>query len=188
MNFRCKFRHRRSIPRPRIPVKVHNFGDLATFSVDFCILYSECPPYFYFRFVWLTDLQSIPHAPTPTSIIPIKFEVDMCIHCRVIAWPTLPPSMKTLWLSVLELWGITFLIDYHWKCVRGQCACAEWRHPWVGGQKQFHFWNPPPRFAYLLCNFGGSTLKELKLSAKIIHCLLLKNAWVSAHARNHVTC
>ena len=54
MNFRCKFRHRRSIRRPRFPVRVQNFGDLATFSVEFCILYVEyfdCPPYFYFRFV-----------------------------------------------------------------------------------------------------------------------------------------
>ena len=38
MNFQCKFRHRRSIRRPRFPVRVQNFGDLATFSVDFCIL------------------------------------------------------------------------------------------------------------------------------------------------------
>jgi len=51
MHFRCKFRHRRSIRRPRFPVRVQNFGDLATFYVDFCILYAECPPYFYFRFV-----------------------------------------------------------------------------------------------------------------------------------------
>jgi len=168
MNFRCKFRHRRSIRRSRFPVRVQNFGDLATFSVDFCILYSECPPYFYFRFVWPlglesiphvdnsqqvwslyghslpsysvfvcwyvtwpgdlffcpwtvvirvqnfsdlatfsvhfyilysesppyfyfrfvwpTDLESIPHASIPTSIIPTKFEVDMTIHCRVIAF------------------------------------------------------------------------------------------------------
>ena len=35
MNFRCKFRHRRSIRRPRFPVRVQNFGDMATFSVDF---------------------------------------------------------------------------------------------------------------------------------------------------------
>jgi len=39
VNFRCKFRHRRSIPRPRFPVRVQNFGDSVTFSVDFCILY-----------------------------------------------------------------------------------------------------------------------------------------------------
>ena len=44
MNFRCKFRHRRSIPLPRFPVRVQNFGDFATFSVDFCILYALCLP------------------------------------------------------------------------------------------------------------------------------------------------
>jgi len=31
MHFRCKFRHRRSIRRPRFPIGVQNFGDLATF-------------------------------------------------------------------------------------------------------------------------------------------------------------
>jgi len=192
MNFRYKFRHRRSIPRPRFPVRVQNFGDLATFSVDYCILYSECPPYFYFRFVWPSDLESMPHASTLTLIIPTKFEVGMCIHCRVTAflsadtsrdlvtltfdlltlnscsawrltWPTFPPSYKTPCLSVLDLWGITFPIDYHWKCVRGHCACAESCDSCVGGQKQLHFWNPRPRFAYSLCNFGGSTINVIKV-------------------------
>jgi len=62
MNFRCKFRHRRLIRRSRFPVRVQNFGDLSTFSVNFCILYAVRPPYFYFRFVWPIDLESIPHA------------------------------------------------------------------------------------------------------------------------------
>ena len=61
---RCKLRHRPSVRRPRFPIRVQNFGDLVTFSVDYCILYSECPKHFYFRFVWPTDLQSIPHAST----------------------------------------------------------------------------------------------------------------------------
>jgi len=157
--FRGKFRHRRSIRRPRFPVRVQNFGDLATFSVDLCILYAECPPYFYFRFVWLTDLKSIPHASTPTLIIPTKFEVDMTIHCRVTAflsadtsrdlvtltfnlltvsscgtwrvtWPSLPPSLKTLWLFVHELRVITVPIDYHWKWGRWKCEtwnCGTWK-------------------------------------------------------------
>jgi len=192
MNFCCKFGHRRSIPRPRFPVKVQNFGDLATFSVDFCILYAECPPYFYFRFVWPTDRESIPQASTPTLIIPTKFEVDMSIHCRVIAflyadtsrdlatltfhlltlnschtwrvtWQTLPPSLKTLCLYALKLRVITFPVGYHWKCVRGHCACAESRDPWIGSQKQLHFWDLRPRFAHSLCNFGGSTMKVIKV-------------------------
>ena len=62
---------------------------------------------------------------------------------------------------------ITFPIGYHWKCVRGHCACAESRDPWVGGQKQLHFWNPRPRFAYSLCNFywATTTIKGRLLSS-----------------------
>jgi len=156
------------------------------FFVDFCILYSECPPYFYFRFVWPTDLESIPYASTPMLIISTKFEVDMTIHCRVTAFlsadtsrdlvtlnfdvltlsschtwrvtcPTLLPSLKTLRLFVHELRVITVPIDYHRKCVSGHCACAESRDPWVGGQKRLHFWNPRPRFAYSLYNFYWAT-------------------------------
>ena len=156
MHFRCKFKHRRSIRRPRFPIRVQNFGDLATFYVDFCILYFECPPYFYIRFVW-------PTVWTPKSIIPTKFEVDITINCRVIAflsadtsrdfvtltfdlltlnsccacrvtWPNLVPSLKTPYLSVLELWVITFPADHLWKCVSGYGACAESRDPPVGGQ------------------------------------------------------
>jgi len=151
-----------------------------TFYVDFCILYSECPPCFYLRFVWPTELESIPHASIPTSIIATKFEVDMTIHCRVIAflsadisrdfvtltfdlltlnsccecqvtWPILLPSLKTLRPSILELWVITFPVDYHWKCLRCYCACAESRDPPEGGQKQLHFCNPRPWFVYWLC-------------------------------------
>jgi len=51
VNFWCKFRHHRLNRRPRFFVRVQNFCDMATFSVDFCILYAECLPYFYFRFV-----------------------------------------------------------------------------------------------------------------------------------------
>jgi len=168
VNFLCKFIHRRSIRRPGFLVRVQNFGDLETFSVDICILYSECPPYFHFRFVWPTDVESIPHATIPKLIIPTKFEVDMTIHCRVTAFlsadtsrdlvtlnfylltlnscvtwrvtcPTRPPSLKTLRQFVHELRVITFHVDYRKKCVRWHCACAGSRDPWVGGQKRLHF-------------------------------------------------
>jgi len=81
VNFWCKFRHHRSIRRPRFPIRMQNFGDLATFSVDFCILYAKDPPYFYFRFVWPTDLESIPHWSTP--------HVDNSHH--VWSWYDHPP-------------------------------------------------------------------------------------------------
>jgi len=99
MNFRCKFWHRRSIHRPRFPVRVQNFSDLATYSVNFCILYAEGPPYFYFRVVWPTDLESMPHASTHTSIIPIRFEADMTINSRVIAFLSADTSRDLVTLT-----------------------------------------------------------------------------------------
>jgi len=94
-----------------------------------------------------------------------------------VTWLTLPPSLNTLCLSVLDLWVITFPIDYHWECVRGHCACAESRDLWVGGQKQLHFWNAGPRFAYSLYNFfwATTTIKGRLLSsvtnAKVLDCV-----------------
>ena len=80
----------------------------------------------------------------------------------------MPPSLKTLRLFVHELRVITVPVDYHRKCVRGHCACAESRDPWVGYQKRLHFWNPRPRFAYSLYNFywATTTIKGRLLSSR----------------------
>ena len=117
MNFRCKCRHRRSIHRRRFPAREQNIGDLATFSVDFCILYVERPPYFYFRFVWRTDLGSIPHASTPKSIIPKKFEAPTPISSWVMSdnvahW--LPLKMRT---RPLRMRRITWPVSRGWKTI-----------------------------------------------------------------------
>ena len=111
MNFWYKLGHRRSIRRPRLPTRVQNFGDVATFSVDFCILCAECPPYFYFRFVWPTDLASIPPASTLTSIFPTKFEAPTLIRTWVMSdnvshW--LPLKMRT---RPLRMRGITWPVS-----------------------------------------------------------------------------
>jgi len=89
-------------------------------------------------------------------------------HKWRVTWPTLPPSLKTLPLFVHELRVITVPVDYHWKCVRGHCACAESRDLWVGGQKQLHIWNPLSRFAYSLYNFywATTTIKGHSLSSR----------------------
>ena len=137
--------------------KCRRFGDVFRWFVHFIywmsaiFLLPVCLTYWPRKYTTLVD---------PTSIIPTKFEVDMTIHCRVIAfvsadtsrnfvtltidlltlnswstwrvtWSTLPPSLKTLCLSVHELRVITLPIDYHWKCVRGHCACVESRDPRV---------------------------------------------------------
>ena len=123
VHFRCKFRHRRSIRRPWFLIWVQNFGDLATFYVDFCIEHFECPPYFYFRFVWPTDLESIPHASIPTSIIFTKFEVDMTIHCWVLAFLSADTSRDFVtWL--LTSWPWTVAVH---GGSRDQCCYQVWR-------------------------------------------------------------
>jgi len=137
LRWRCKFRHRGSIPLPRFPNRLQNFR---RFGVVFrWFLHFVC---------WMSAISLLPVCLThwsrnyttrvdPTSIIPTKFEADMTIHCWDIAflsadtsrdlvtltfhlltsnswrtwqvtWPTLPPRLKTLCLSVLELWVITF--------------------------------------------------------------------------------
>jgi len=148
MNFRCKFRYRRSIRRPRFSVIMQNFGDLAKLSVDFCILYAECPPYFYFRFVWPTDLESISHASTPTSIIPTKFEAPTPIRSWVISdnvslW--LPLKMRT---RPLRMRRITW--------------------PVSTGSKTSIFLESLTRFAYWLYNFywATTTIKGSLLSSR----------------------
>jgi len=148
MNFRCKFRHHRSIRRPRFPVAVQNFDDLATLSVDFCSLYAECPPFFYFRFVWPTDLESTPHASTPTSILPTKFEAPTPIRSWVMSYNVshwLPLKMRTLPLRMRRI---------TWPVSRGS--------------KQLHFLESPTRFAYSLYNFywATATIKRRLLSSR----------------------
>jgi len=104
-------------------------------------------------------------ADTSRDLVTLTFALLTLNSCRSwrVTWPTLPPIMMTPRLSVLELRVITFPVGYLWKCVCGHCACAESRDPWVGGEKRLHFWNPRLRFAYSLCNFGGSTMNIIKV-------------------------
>jgi len=60
--------------------------------------------------------------------------------------------------------------------------------PMSRGWKRLHFWNPRPRFAYSLYNFGGSTMNIIKVICENNARPVLKNVWDSAHARNHVIC
>ena len=114
---RCKFRHHRSIPRPRIPISMQNFGDLVTFSVDFCISYSECPPYFYFRFVCPTDVESIPHASTPTSIIPTKFEAPTPMRSWVMSYNVSHWLLLKMRTRPLRMRRITWPVSRGWKTI-----------------------------------------------------------------------
>jgi len=192
MHFRCKFRHRRSIRRPRFSIRVQNFGDLATFYVNFCIWYIDCPPYFYFRFVRPTDLEIVPHASTPTAIIPTKFEVDMTIQCRVIAFLSADhltwPCDLDIWAFDLEQlqcmagyvanratkledpmpirsWFMAYNVS-HWLPLKMCTRPLRMRRitwPVCRGSKTITFLYARPWFAYSLCSFGESTMKVIKV-------------------------
>jgi len=56
-----------------------------------------------------------------------------------VTWPTLLPSLKTLRLSVLDLWVITFPVGYHWKCERGHCASTVSHDPCAGLKNNYIF-------------------------------------------------
>ena len=114
-------------------------SDLKTFSVNFFHQKTTCPPYFYFRFIWPTNLESVPPFEPPTLII-AKFKVDMTIHpelqrcwcgyvtwpCDLVLWPfnlgqlsnsagtwaTPPRSLNILRLSVIDLWVMMYAIGY----------------------------------------------------------------------------
>ena len=58
-------------------------------------------------------------------------------------WST-PPSLKTLRLSVLELWVLTYPIGYHWQCVCSLCTCAISRDLCTGANFSHIFEIPDP--------------------------------------------
>jgi len=80
-------------------------------------------------------------------------------HTWRVTWSTPPLSLKILRLYVLELWVQTRPTGYHWQCVCSHCACTIRRDLCVGGKLFPHIWNPWPRFASLLYNFYGATIK-----------------------------
>jgi len=101
--------------------------------------------------------------PCDLELWPLDLEQLQCMAGHVTNLATkLEDPMPTV-TSSSNVRVTSLPIDYHWKCVRGYCAWAESRDQWVGGQKQLHFWNSRPRFAYSLCNFGGSTKNIIKV-------------------------
>jgi len=163
INFRRKFRHRHSIPGP-----------------DFCTeckvsaIWWRFPSIFFHFICWMSAIFQLPvcltywsrkyttlvdphvdnsHQVWSCDLVTLTFDFLTLSSWRTwrVTRPTLPQSLKTLRLSVRELWVITFPVGYHWKCVRGHWVCAESRDRWALGRKPLHFfWNPRSRFAYSL--------------------------------------
>ena len=74
------------------------------FQLTFFIGKAKTPPYFYFRFILPTDLESVSRVEPPTLIISSKFEVDATIHYRVTAL-LVRIRYVTLWRFNLGQWS-----------------------------------------------------------------------------------
>jgi len=154
MHFRCKFRHRRLIRRPRFPVRVQNFGDnphqvwswydhtLPSYSV-----------FVWWYITWLCDF----------DFWPFVLEELLCMAGHVTNLATKledPMSIRS--------WFMSHNVS-RWLPLRMRTRPLRMRRitwPVSRGQKQLHFWNPRPWFAYSLCIFGGSTMNVVKVICK----------------------
>jgi len=96
-----------------------------------------------------------------TSCVTNAKAFDCVNFLRVTLWPWLwpfnleqlsymaghvtNPATKFEDSKTIRAW-VTSYNGFRWlplKCVCGNCAFAKSRDPWVGGQKQLHFWNTP---------------------------------------------
>ena len=56
----------------------------------------------------------------------VTFDLFTLVSGRIwrVTWLVPPPSLKIIWLSILELWVLTSPIGYHWQCVGSHCAVS----------------------------------------------------------------
>ena len=94
----------------RISVSSEKIGEFGTFSVDLCIDYANSPPYFYFRFLWSTEVENLLHAAPLAVMIPTKFKLGTTIRRLVIAF-LLPICCVILWPWLLTFWPLSVDVD-----------------------------------------------------------------------------
>jgi len=177
INFRCKFRQRRSIRRPRFPIKrkkIQRFGDVfrwflhficwmfAIFLLPVCLTYwptmytTRVDPHVdnshqawkwshvtLWPWLWPFDLEQVSFMAGHVTNLANKCEDLTPISFWVMSYNVSPWLLLKMRTRPLRMRRITWLVSR--------------------GQKQLHFWNARPRFAYSLCNFGGSTIKVIKV-------------------------
>jgi len=92
---------------------------------------------------WPFDLEQMSYMAGHVTNLATKFEDTTLICSWVMSYNVsrwLPLKMRTRPLRIRRI---------TWPASRGQ--------------KQLHFWNSQPRFACSLCNFGGCTMKVIKV-------------------------
>jgi len=163
---------------------MENLSDLATFSVDLCMLYADffaifllpvCLTYWPRKYTTRVD-----HSVDNSHHVWNLHEQSLPSYSVFVCWYVTWPCDFDLWPFDVE--QVTYMAGHvtnidtkfedptpirssvmSYNVSRCHCACAKSRYPWVGGKKRLNFWNSWPRFAYSLCNFGGSTIKVIKV-------------------------
>jgi len=135
------------------------------------------------KLIWPSvALVSVIAAETLRDLVTLTFDLLTLVsgHTWLVMWSTPPPSLKILRLYVLELWGLTAPIGYHWQRVCTHCACAVSRDLCVGANFSHILQNPWPRFAYAYCNFYGATMKTNGVISQ-------NSVWPCGCAKDHTT-
>jgi len=109
----------------------------------------------------------------------------MVIHGAVTR--SIPPSLKILRLSALELWVLTSPLGYHWQCVCSHYACTVSRDLCIGANFYPIFEIPDPNLPTHCTTFMALQLRQMELSARTVYGPVLKITQLSAHAQNHVS-
>jgi len=103
---------------------------------------------------WLSDL----------DFWPFDLEQLMCMAGHVTN-----PATKFEDLTPISSWFMNHNVS-RWLPLKMRTRPLRMRRitlPVCRGSKQLHFWYAGPRFAYSLCNFGGSTMKVIKVICEI---------------------
>jgi len=113
---------------------------------------------------------SVIAADTLRDLVPLTFDFLALVsgHTWRVTWSTAPPSLKIVWLSVLELWVLTSPIGYHWQCVCSHCAFAVSRDLCVEGKFFPHIWNPNTDLPIHYTTFMALRLRQTELSVKTV--------------------
>ena len=108
-----------------------------------------------FHQVWTLKLMTISRRVT-ALLVRIRYVTlwpwPLTLYIGYTWWITCstpPPSLKILYLSVLELWRMTSTKSFHWQCVCSHFACAVSHDLCVGSKFSPYIWNSCPRLIYI---------------------------------------
>ena len=132
---------------------------------------------------------SVIAADTLHDLVTLTFDLLILVsgHTWRVKCSTLPPRLKILRLSVLELGVLTSPIGYHWHCVCSHCACTISCDLCIGGNFSHIFEIPVPNLPIHYASCMALRLRQMELSAKTVYGPVLKTTQLSAHAQNHAS-